>query len=152
MDNIENNKLIADFMVAKAPYWNKDDNQGEGEQLYFQPHDTKYQQMYPKEMLFQHSWDWLMPVVEKIETLFNNGIDVDIFSDGTVITQYRFEENEYLTEGEEIVRLTKAEIGFDTKIEHTYQAVVEFIKWYNKTTKENPTAQQNKDLGQSTII
>ena len=56
----KNNKLIADFMG-----WEQDTNQGEGEKLYFQPHDTKWQQMRPSEMLFNTSWDWLMPVIQK---------------------------------------------------------------------------------------
>lgn len=114
MNNIDNNRLISIFMGTEFM-------------------STFCSPITP--LNFHTSWDWLMPVVEKIETLFNDGIDVDIFSDGTVITQYRFEENGYLTEGKEIVRLTKAEIGFNTKIEHTYQAVVEFIKWYNNQTK-----------------
>lgn len=158
-NNIENNKLIAEFMGMKSHF-----KKGGLTKVYLNGENVGIEQdwecYYPKlnksitpiEMKYHNSWDWLMPVVEKIETLFNDGIDVDIFSDGTVITQHRFEENEYLTEGEEIVRLTKAEIEFDTKIEHTYQAVVEFIKWYNPVKENTTDRPSNRDLGQSTII
>jgi hypothetical protein len=167
MNNIENNRIIARFMGFESyPFENKggkgfdvtlngvpkDDCNGSYSCACYGDLEYNIEQILSRELKYHKCWNWLMEVVEKIETLFNDGIDVDIFSDGTVITQYRFEENEYLTEGEEIVRLTKAEIGFDTKIEHTYQAVVEFIKWYN-SAKENTTDQlSNRDLGQSTII
>jgi len=63
---MNDNKLIAEFMVSVDDYWSKDDNQGNGEQLYFHPHDTEHQQMKPSDMLFQTDWNWLMPVVIKI--------------------------------------------------------------------------------------
>ena len=52
-------------MVSVDDYWSKDDNQGNGEQLYFHPHDTEHQQMKPSDMLFQTDWNWLMPVTKK---------------------------------------------------------------------------------------
>ena len=58
-----------------------------------------------KEMLQYHkSWDWLMPVVEKI---------------GTMYEQYPKEVN--------YVR----SYGIMTQIHKIYKAVVEFIKWYH---------------------
>ena len=78
----------------------------------------------PHEMKFNESWDWLMPVVEKIESLYEDGIDVTQYSDGILIENWR--------EQKEIIRLTRAEESY-TRIEFTYYAVVEFIKWYNKS-------------------
>ena len=80
---------------------------------------------------YHSSWDWLMPVVEKIETLFNHGIDVNILSDGTTIEQLRDDENGELHHPVEIVRMTAGEIDYKNKIQHTWLAVVEFIEWYN---------------------
>lgn len=70
------------------------------------------------ELLYHFSWDWLMPVVEKIES--DERFDVNILQYGTII----------LCNQEEIIN-NVADISFDVKIEHTYTAVVEFIKWYN---------------------
>jgi len=70
------------------------------------------------ELKFHFSWDWLMPVVEKIESY--ERYDVDILQYGT-----RISDNQ-----KEIVN-NIANTSFDTKIDHTYQAVVEFIKNQN---------------------
>jgi len=56
---------------------------------------------------YHKSWDWLMPVVE---TCYHNGAD-----------------------GNEIGDITHALLDCD--IDHTYQAVVEFITDYNQSTK-----------------
>ena len=70
------------------------------------------------ELLFHTSWDWLMPVVEKIEGLRDeNG------------NAYRFTIDMCNAQIEE----TNIEIlGGAFKIDTTYKAVVEFIKQYNK--------------------
>jgi hypothetical protein len=98
----EKNIIIAEFLVEVDDYWQKDDNQGSGEQLYFQPHDTEYQQMYPSEMLFDSDWNWLLQVVAKIES---------------------FEDKNKYAKFNEIMQ--------QEDIKATYEAVVEFIKWYN---------------------
>jgi len=70
---------------------------------------------------YNGSWDWLMPVVEKIESL---GFRVEII--GLTCSIYtNSEENIYVDE------------PAMTKTEATWQAVVEFIKWYNSQT-HNP--------------
>ena len=69
-------------------------------------------------MKYHTSWDWLIPVVEKIES--DERYDVDILQYGTRITDNQ----------KEIVS-NIADISFDKKIEHTYDAVVEFINEYN---------------------
>ena len=66
---------------------------------------------------YSGSWDWLMPVVEKIETLgyfcmINKWTSVYTGSDG------------------ERIQVTTVE--GKSKIKNTYKAVVEFIKWYNQ--------------------
>jgi hypothetical protein len=92
----ENNKLIADFM---------------------------YEETMPiSQMEYHTSWDWLMPVVENIES--NEKYDVEILQYGTRI----------LENCKEIVT-NVANISFDKKIDHTYHAVVEFIKWNNEIDK-----------------
>lgn len=96
---MESNKLIAEFMEYP-------DLGTKGDFSYLQYHT---------------SWDWLMPVVEKIEE--DDEVDVNILLNGTRIFKWRTDMD--------IVN-NVAQISFDKKIEHVYDAVVEFIEWYNK--------------------
>lgn len=113
---IENNKLIAEFMGVQLffgePY-NKDIEQWE---VFF---DTLYE---TKDLAYHTDWNWLMPVVEKIEHI--DSIDVNILTNGTRIYEWR--------SGGKVIIDNIADISFSNKIEHTYHAVVEFIKWYNE--------------------
>lgn len=69
---------------------------------------------------YESNWSELMPVVEKIETSILDGdVVIKIEGDNCFIT-YGDTWNLYST--------------LDSKIESTYQAVVEFIKWYNEQT------------------
>lgn len=63
---------------------------------------------------YHSSWDWLMPVVERIESL---GYEVTIR--GEIV-------NIYIPNCEDFGATQKTKIG------STWLAVVEFIKWYNK--------------------
>lgn len=65
---------------------------------------------------FHSSWDWLMPVVEKIAKV---GYSPFILSDKTA-----YIEGKHLS----------IHTG-DSSLEATYKAVVEFIKWYNTLNK-----------------
>lgn len=100
------NILIAEFMGYEVRFINK-------------CYSPKYNDGTIAPMQFHKSWDWLMPVVEKIESY--ERYDVDILQYGT-----RISDNQ-----KEIVN-NIANISFDTKIDHTYQAVVKFIKQYNQ--------------------
>ena len=103
MNTMQKNKLIAEFMGFEL----NDKDQ------YYVPNLGSFEDYL---LQFHNNWNWLMKVVEKIETLFNNGIDIDIFTDGTVITQYRFSDKGKLQQGKELVRLTNAEIDFENNI------------------------------------
>ena len=70
---------------------------------------------------YDSSWDALMPVVEKIESM---NFDVSIGSGCFCrIWDVDFDRE---------VILPEIESSYPTKIGSTYKAVVEFIKWYNK--------------------
>ena len=71
------------------------------------------------ELKYNTSWDWLMPVVEKIESL---GYEFFIVEDRIKIAH----NTDHSTET--IIDFT---LG-GSKRDATYQAVVEFIKWYNE--------------------
>ena len=64
---------------------------------------------------YHKSWSWLMTVVEKIEE------EYDIQIDGDVCTVYCSQNS-----------IKEIIIVGDSKIDATYKAVVEFIKWYNE--------------------
>lgn len=74
---------------------------------------------------YHRRWDWLMPVVEKIESLalgkYGTPVTVDI----------RHERCNISTESDE--RWTNHK---NSKIEAVYASVVEFIEWYNKQPKQ----------------
>ena len=104
---IEDNKLIAEFMGATYitakqpnPYWeNVPDN---GQYL-----DTK-------RLKYHSSWDWLMPVVEKIQEVVG--------------------DNEELFETDMFESLINT-IPY-ANIEDSFKVVIEFIKWYNTENHE----------------
>ncbi len=73
---------------------------------------------------FQTSWDWLMRVVEKIESFIfdeNNSYNVTIGSTNYCVIQD--------SNGDSIEIIKD---NGETKLDTVYQAVVEFIKQYNK--------------------
>lgn len=70
-------------------------------------------------LTYHKSWDWLMPVVEKIESLY-----YEVYIDGCSC--------EISTSGYEWV--THCECLEKTKIKATYKACIEFIKQYNTET------------------
>lgn len=127
MTTTEKNKLIAEFMGWK--------NKGND---YFFPNNMQHLynpiNLYEFEggdyqfetdvtgLTFHTSWDWLMPVVEKIESL---GYSVNTSSSMVYIN------------GDNGIIKKPINIGFKiTKIEAVYNACVEFILWYNAAQKD----------------
>lgn len=104
---IENNKLIAQFMGKDVLY-----------ETHIH-HETTSKTKVTK-MQYHLSWDWLMPVVEKIESCFDGSVSVTIDGDDVNIEySMTYRHNVF---------------GY-TKLESTYKAVVEFIEWYNQQNK-----------------
>lgn len=111
---LHGNKVIAEFMGA---YYVNDAPEDYPDGYYM--NDIDDIPLLPDEFYFHSSWDWLMPVVEKIEGL---GYGVTIYRKGCHIND---------------VGLSSAN-GFNhsSKIEQTWKACVEFIEWYNKQKDE----------------
>jgi hypothetical protein len=76
----------------------------------------------PDEWCFNSSWDWLMPVVEKIE--IECKCDVNIYGHYNWVTPFRCTILD--NRNKEIVYQSN-----DSKIQCVYDAVIEFIKWWN---------------------
>ena len=79
------------------------------------------------EMKYHSSWDWLMPVVEKIE---KNGYYVKIETEWVFICRY----NDY---SGTITRSNTFTHGLG-KIHGVWLAVIDFIQWHNATTLTIP--------------
>ena len=110
MKTIENNKIIAEFLSVKIHPC------GTIENFKFLPIEERglYNGYFIDELKYHEDWNWLMEVVEKIESL---GYRIEIVKHICRI---------YLSNKETII------ISENTpKIEAVYNAVVEFIKWYN---------------------
>ena len=108
------NKIIAEFMGftkdSKDLYLIDDYNlRGEDE----------YQATYISEMKFNTSWSWLMPVIEKIESI---GFSCDRI-DGDVFINDKNGNN---------VIPNPMDVNTMTMLQKTYYVVIEFINQYNK--------------------
>jgi hypothetical protein len=121
MNTIDNNKLLAEFMGFKLQ---QDPNERWFGQYFTTPNDVWANRI---ELLhFDTDWNWLMEVVEKIEQLgYVTEIIGNIERKFTCIT-YPNTSEEYIS------RIGYGEEMFLNKKYVTYQAVVAFIKWYNK--------------------
>ena len=146
MTTIENNKLIAEFMginlqgggrsvfdEVNLKYFRKTTYEQDGLCKFCHNHvdhghHIKCYVLDTDKLAYHSSWDWLMPVVEKIET-FNHAVTITqnictiracIMGDSTVRAH---QTGNYKTP--------------DTKLYNTWLAVVEFIKWYNSNKDNN---------------
>jgi len=117
---MNDNELIAEFMGWKCypenksysyPQWYKPD-----------PKDLRKKGQwkgYPHQLAFDLSWDWLMPVVEKIEK--TTTYVIEIWLSGGKGCRICFNNNGKLNSfiGES-----------NSTIEAVYDAVLQFIKWH----------------------
>ena len=124
MKTIENNKIIAEFLNVKIHPCETIEN------FKFLPIEERglYNGYFIDELKYHEDWNWLMVVVEKIESL-------EIFDrmGRFNINTKNFDENytSFITDKDEDFIQCEG----DTKIEAVYNAVVEFIKWYNNQNK-----------------
>ena len=105
MNTIENNILLAEFM---QPSFNG-----------FGTYDFDGQLLTKEYLKFHSDWNWLMQVVEKIESL-----NFIVYIETNYCQLYN------ATNHEELIKSI-----YSTKIESVYNACVEFIKWYNEQNK-----------------
>ena len=127
MDNItENNKLIAEFLVK---------NEGGLVKLKENIFSTIDEFEIPddyltlKDLKYHKDWNWLMRVVEKIESFVfneNNSFNVTIGATNYCVIQ---DSNGEFYDG--------VEDSGETKLLTVYNACVKFIKWYNEQNKNS---------------
>ena len=118
---LENNKLIAEFMGLIVL---KEKEIISWEDLNITTHSISEFQRYHAE------WNWLMPVVEKIESLNITPLYGKEWIRFSVNIEYDFCKIEHLKiTGSKIIAISTSECN--SKLQATYKAVIEFIKWYN---------------------
>lgn len=116
---IDGNKLIAEFMGLKSLTKREYENHPDHSNLSVDEYSIIEYQRY------HTSWDWIMPVVEKIESMnYSTGIN---FIPGLGHSFH------FLSGGAEINKSRAAA----TKIGACYKAVIDFINYYNETKSTN---------------
>jgi len=113
----ENDKLIAEFMGILENKSFKEIDKERLEKGMFVGEPMYDVNGVITNLRYNFSWDWLMPVVEKIENLYDGDVLVEISDESCYIGLHKDYEK-YCT--------------IETKIQATWEAVIEFIKWYNK--------------------
>lgn len=102
------NELIAEFMDGTT--FDSDGLCTDPEKKYsWRP--GCYDSLKVEHLAYHNNWNWLMPVVEKIDSLNIEEFNIDEFDN-------------------QIEILLKLDIF--TPIDKVYKAIVEFIKWYNE--------------------
>jgi len=137
MNTLENNRLIAEFMgfeyVGKKITLNrhyslsniiKQELDNGFYPLAIMNRSTKLSYILG-EGRYHLSWDWLMPVVEKIETVR----DEDFWF---INTTYH-SKHEIAIKAEHNRRFVNIKVPVTTtRLEATYKAVIKFVNWHNK--------------------
>jgi hypothetical protein len=113
------NELIAEFMGFTFSH-------ERGDKVYNVPigEHLKYKafKLSLVKMNYHTSWDWLIPVVEKIEELYSKA-----FPPGDKFIQMIMDKENPIDHH----YMDVVAIPLSTPIEEAYKAIVEFIKWYN---------------------
>ena len=114
---LKGNRLIAEFMDLDVLYGD------------YVLHESAEKGKATK-MKYHSSWDWLMPVVDKIESL----------TDGTKTCLYWFEITPsfvLLYSHPQLEKIPDFEIKVENnnKLEAVWNGVVRFIEWYNQQNK-----------------
>jgi len=122
------NKLIAIFMGLETP-----------DEVYFE-HLSKegHRSELTHFMLlnYHNSWDWLMPVLDKIGTLVENISTHQSETFSGRWYQYTISFYNYKGFSKAIIIEIKSDYtNAESKLDTYYRAVIEFINWYNNQPK-----------------
>ena len=126
----ENNKLIAEVMG-----WEVGLHSGREVEHCVQGQLETHKKVVGGSLSFQNmkyhfSWDWLMPVVEKIASTDCSKVDIHT---GTGCTDsFSWCDIEWYDGKNKFLTSDKINQDEQNPLTATYRAVVEFIKWYNK--------------------
>jgi hypothetical protein len=133
---MENNKLIAEFMgaIIIETYYNEDKSINHFLMDMGKNRTQNSRYISDITMLYHKSWDWLIPVVEKIESL---GYYTKIYSYTIGYSTEHYmailtydDKTQY-----ENLAMNRKFTHSANKLTATYNAVIEFITWYNTQKK-----------------
>ena len=128
---VENNKLIAEFMgVFDKILSTGNIHSWSDAPFYYTTEDTKEKVIKNicKYSKYDSDWNWLMKVVDKIESFVLN--DDNSFNVTIGATNYCVIQDSY---GEIYENIEDSE---ETKLLTVYKAIIKFIKWYNEQNKK----------------
>ena len=114
MNTTDNNKLLAEFMGKE---WHNSFFAGVS---IISPSNITYK--------FHTDYNWLMQVVDKIETIKKDNLYFNIQIDKDKVSLFYTHISEPTKQTEMFF-----EWGQENKIANIYKIVVEFVKWYNQT-------------------
>lgn len=115
MEHIEGNKVIAEFdMLSKVSI-------GGGQNMY--PINGFLKSA--EDLQYHSSWDWLMPVVEKIR--IDHFVNIEMYGDFIAT---------WITKDKDIKPMGKIYSEHKEPITSVYGAVIQFIQWFNTHQQE----------------
>lgn len=129
MNILAGNRLIAEFMGGHYQVHPMNHLGNENEYVFHKSPCEYFSatQFAEDRMHYHHYWDWLMPVVEKIELLGYDSRITGNNSDGGFLCDFVGVDNsEYA-----------CKCSYNNKIDAVWMAVVEFIEWHNKQKESN---------------
>ena len=126
---MDNNKLIAEFMQLPEGFVYEQDIHG-----YTQTvdgyHIGEFKEPYTAHGLKYHtSWDWLMPVVEKIESL-KYTVRIDSDKDSISVITHAC----YIWDDPDLEYVAASRL-VENKLSAVYETILEFIAYYNAKLK-----------------
>lgn len=128
------NELIAEFMGM---------HKADSDKLLLTPEfvmidkDKNYWSLNKLE--YATSWDWLMPVVEKISKFVYDEYKTNNGYKDVIEKDYAYPRTFAMLNSEKfMVRFNRMTLHeSESLIDATYQAIVEFVKWYNENKSVN---------------
>jgi len=128
-ETIQGNKLIAEFLKLKI-----DCTVFSGNVYKYTNYKIEDDYFREDQLEYHSSWDWLMPVVEKIESLWIGHSQPKVKIEGTYCQIA--DKGGYYAKNSELKKDNQLGGGYypnkHTKLENTHRMIVEFIKWYNQ--------------------
>jgi hypothetical protein len=130
MSLIESNKIIAEFMGFKPT--GEFNSFLDGQAFYS---SKKSSAICLSQMPYMTNYEWLMEVVDKIESLPSKYVVQigDVYSTDVNIFQLVYNSN--VPSLVKVIATDYLPIQFNNKKEAIYDACIKFIKWYNKEKK-----------------
>ncbi len=134
--------LNGNRLIAKFHGWSEKGKTVQGEMVFSVSKPVIGSLKHVRESSFEYhsSWDWIMLIVEQIESIIDNNVKISSFCEITF--WYDKKKNNFDLMGGKYNNIIVSfpphfpeRFVAKSKIESVWIACVEFIKWYNETVK-----------------